>query len=307
MRKHPRSFRGLALGVESLEERFLLSGIGSSSRGVAFSLPAAQVASRDPGTDAPEDEPAWAPEASVTRSGGRLIEADDLPSVRTVSAGTNNSRVVTIPAPASNVVGAGGLIAGVRAGLDGGPGIAFDVAGTSAATAAVMAGHQGTVSLAGAASGDRPPGGLLAVGGTLQWPTSDLPAALRERRWDLAWRNLKQAAAALEASHPGRGVAWIAPPRGLGPIADALPVVQATIEHAFDRLLAGFAALGAGASHGSETPARWIPWLVLTATAGAGAIACGRHGSAAQAAAAGAPWRRAKIGRHGMPGLPSAR
>jgi hypothetical protein len=84
---------------------------------------------------------------------------------------------------------------------------------------------------------------------------------------------------------------------------------QVTLEHAFDRFLAGIEDLGVGLSSKPESSDRWIPWLVLTAAAGLGAGAGVRRWR----------WRGdgneepgelgsgSKLGRHGLPGLPSAR
>jgi hypothetical protein len=307
MGRHPRTVRRLDLAVEDLEERFLLSGAGPSSRGLLLSALAAEVAGRDPAPDFPEDEPPLAIGSSAVDPGDRLPEADDVASRGAHGATTGDARPAS--ATVSGPILLGGMIVSVRTGPDISAAVASDPASSSAALVTAPIAHQGSPAPAGTPGGDHPPGGLIVDERAAQWPAPDLLAPTRVRPFESAASGLKIAVGSLPADRPAPGSEVLAPPRGFGLITDALPLFQVTLERAFDRFLAGIEDLGVGSSSKPESSDRWIPWLILTATAGLGAGAgvrrwCWRGDGNEEP---GEPGSGSKLGRHGLPGLPSAR
>jgi hypothetical protein len=300
---HPRTIRRLDLAVEDLEERFLLSTAAASSR-VGLSVPAVEVADRDPAPDFPEDEPPF----SAADRGDRLPEANNLASA-SANASAGARPAAASDARSTNTTSStpplvSGVIVGVRQDLENGAAAVSDTAG--ALVPAPMT-HQGSLALAGLPGGGRPPGTLRGDEGADRWPAVDLSAATRVRPFESASRGLKALGVSLSADRPRPGSEAIAPPRGSGLISEALPWVQGTLERAFDRFLSRIKDPGAGASGTTESSDRWIPWLVLTMTAGAGALGRWRRWGGDGGQAPGAPGPEARLGRHGLPGLPSAR
>jgi hypothetical protein len=302
MGRHRRSVRRLDLVVEDLEERLLLSSAGQSARGLVLSAPAAEVAGRDLGPDFPEDEPSSSTSSSAAASGDRLPEADDLASAGTRTAATGDAR--TASTTQSDPILLGGVVAGVWMGLGAGAAAVSDSAGSPGALVMAPITHQGSLVVTGAPGGDRPPGGLLADEGVVRWPAPERPVATRVRPFESAARGLRAAGVSLPADRLAPGAEAIAPPRGFGLISDALPLFQDSLERAFDRFLTRIKDLGAGSSGTPESSDRWLPWLVLTATAGAGALVRWQRRGTDHGEEPGA---RARLGRHGLPGLPSAR
>ena len=111
MWKHQRSVRNRSLGVEDLEDRFLLSGGGSLSKGLPLLVPAVQVASEQRASDSPEDEPPFSA-ASSGSDDDDPPDADDLTAARAVA--TSGARTVTASGPGMP----GGPIVVVRASSD---------------------------------------------------------------------------------------------------------------------------------------------------------------------------------------------
>jgi hypothetical protein len=202
-----------------------------------------------------------------------------------------------------------GVIVGVQTGLDTDAAAVSEPAGAPGALVTARIVQQGSFVVTGSAGGDRPPGGLLDDEDAARWPSPDLPAARRGRPIESAARRLKAAGVSLLADRPSPASEAIAPPRGFGLINDALPLFQDSLERGFDRFLTRIKDLGAGSSGTPESSDRWIPWLVLTATVGAGAAALGRwrRWGMDRGEAPGEPGPRARLGRHGLPGLPNAR
>jgi hypothetical protein len=201
------------------------------------------------------------------------------------------------------------VIVSVVTSLDAGPAAVSDAAGAPGALVTAPVLRQASLALAGAPGGDRPPGGRLAGRDEVRWPARDLPPATRIRPFDSAARGLVAAGLSLAAVRPAPGSAAIAPPRGLGLIGDALPLFQDTLERSFDRFLSRIKDLGAGTSSTLESPDRWIPWLLLAVTAGAGALGRWRRWGSddGDGHMPDAPCPEGKLGRHGLPGLPRAR
>jgi hypothetical protein len=306
---HPRTIRRLDLAVEDLEERFLLSTAAISSRGAGLSALAVEIAGKDPAPDFPEDEPA----SSAADRGDRLPEAENLASASANAGASAGARPATASAARStdtelsNPVLVSGLIVGVRQDLDNGAAAASDAAGAPGAVVPAQVTHQGSLALAGLPGGGRPPGTLRADEGADRWPAPDVSAATRVRPFGSAARGLKALGLSLSPDHPAPGSEAIAPPRRSGLISEALPLVQGTLERAFDRFLSRLKDPGGGASGTTESSDRWIPWLVLTITAGASALGRWRRRGVDDGEAPGTPGPEARLGRHGLPGLLSAR
>jgi hypothetical protein len=208
----------------------------------------------------------------------------------------------------SNPIAPSGVIFSVRTGQETGAAAVSDLADFPAGLASAPGLHSGLLVLDSSPVGARPPAGLLADEGAARWPAPDLPAPTRVHPFEPAARGLKAAAASLPTDRPAPGSEALAPPRGFGLISDALPLFQVSLECAFDRFLTGIKDLGAGSSNTHESSDRWIPWLVLTATAGLGAAARVRwqHCAADAGEEPGAPGPEGRLGRHGLPGFASA-
>jgi hypothetical protein len=288
MCKHQRLVRHRSLGIEDLEGRFLLSG-SSLSKGLPLLVPAVQVASEQRVPDSPEDE---LPSSAASRADDDPPDANDLTAARVVAA--SSARTVIASGPGLP----GGPIVVLRADSDIGTYVA---AGLSAAS--VM--HQSPLPVAGSLGGDRPNGILLTEEGTLKWPEPGLSAATRELPFGRSTGDLWAASALPLANRLAAGSEAIAPPRGFGLIGETLPFVRASVEQAFARFLTRIEGLGAGQSGRQESPARWVPWIVLTLVAGTGALALRRLRPADDGVGEEEPILGGRIGRHGLPGVPS--
>jgi 4-amino-4-deoxy-L-arabinose transferase-like glycosyltransferase len=306
---HPRTIGRLDLAVEGLEERFLLSTGAISTRGAGLPVPAAEIAGKDPAPDFPEDEPASSANSSAADRGDRLLEADDLViAIANASASARPAATSSAPSTATELSNPVLVIVGVRQDLDNGAAAASDGAGAPGALVPAPITHQGLLTLAGLPGGGRPPGTLRADEDADRWPALDLSAATRVRPFESAARGLDALGISLSADRPRPGSEAIAPPRRSGLMSEALPLLQGTLERAFDRFLSRIKDPGgAGASGTTESSDRWIPWLVLTITAGAGALGRWRRWGMDGGEAPGMPGAEARLGRHGLPGLPSAR
>jgi hypothetical protein len=300
MWKHQRSVRNCSPGVEDLEDRFLLSGGGSLSRGIPLLVPAVQVASEPKALDSPEDEPPYSPAA---RTDDDPPDPGDLTVART--AATSSAR--TAPTTTSDAGAPGGPIVVIRTGSDIGAVVVSTAATLPAASVATPVVNPPSLPVTGSLGGDRPNGVLVSEEGPVERLEPGLPAATRVRPFGSPTRALRAANAFPLADSTAAGSAAIAPPRGFGLIGETLPFARTSLEQALARFLSRIEGLGVGRSSGQESPASWIPWLVLTVAAGAGAAALRRRSRADDGDCKDATILQGRIGRHGLPGVPDPR
>jgi hypothetical protein len=137
----------------------------------------------------------------------------------------------------------------------------------------------------------------------------DLPVVTRVRPFESSANGLKAAGFSVPADRQVSGSEAIAQPRGLGLISDPIPLFQHTLQRAFDRFLTRMKDIGASSSSGPESSVRWVAWLALMVTgiAGAGAFGRWRFWGLNEDEERSQPSAGGKLGRHGLPGLPSVR
>jgi hypothetical protein len=181
-------------------------------------------------------------------------------------------------------------------------------AGWSVALSTGAVGHAVLSSLSNSAGGDRPAGPALPVANALRWWETELPQTLLPEVLGSVVSNVRAASGAAAAGSVAARSGERAPLRGLHLITEAVPFAQGAVEQAFSRLLTRMEGLGTGRPPLNEAPIRWIPWIILTVAGGAVATAerWRRWGTDLE----GAPRTCsavAKIGRHGLPGLPGPR
>jgi hypothetical protein len=299
MWKHRRSVRTGSLGVEGLEDRFLLSGGGSLSKGFSLRVPAVQVWSEPEAPGSVEDEPPLSAASSASHGSGDPSDASDLAATRAAMA--SGARSATAGDPGTP----GGLIVVVLTGSDVGTTVVSSTASASAALVATPGMHQQSLSAAGSLGGVRPSGFLRADEAVVERPELGLRSSTRAHPSGPSTRD-RRAAAVLPAS-PTAGSEAIAPPRGCGLISETLPFVRTSLEQGLARFLTRIEALGAGRSGWQDSPARWVPWFILTITAGMAPIALKRSWRAEDGDSVDERILGGRVGRHGLPGLPSSR
>ena len=118
-------------------------------------------------------------------------------------------------------------------------------------------------------------------------------------------RDLKAAFAPALANHVKARLQAIAPPRGFQLITEMFPFARGSLELAVDRFLGRIEGLDGARADRQDSPARWIPLLVLSATGAPGAVAWRRRKEAEREQQACAPGLKIKLGKHGLPGLPT--
>ena len=155
MWKHQRSVRNRSLCVEDLEDRFLLSGGGSLSRGLPLLVPAVRVTSEQTAPDSPEDEAPFSAASSGSHADDDPPDASDLTAAR--AAATSGARTATASDPGTP----GGPIVVIRTGSDIGT-VVVSAASSPAASVATPVMHQLSLPVAGSLGGDRPNGILLS-------------------------------------------------------------------------------------------------------------------------------------------------
>jgi hypothetical protein len=291
MRKHQKSFRHCSLCVDVLEERLLLSGGSFGTKGVALAAVAVAHQARASDFSESDDGPSGA-----SRPDTDLTEDENVVSVRAAATTGTSARAASDPGLSA------GSVIGIRSGPDAGTVFAsgFDSvsAGTPMASAAAVAVHPAAPSVAGSPGVDRPASLVSRDASAAKWPGPDLPPAS------------EKGASGSAASGPAAaapGVEPIAPPRGFGLITEAFPFVRASLEQAVDRFLTRIEEIRPGSArwHGSARPLTLLELLLFAAAARAVARKCRREADREERACELGTGQR--IGRHGLPGLPSPR
>ena len=274
MWKHQRSVRNCSLGVEDLEDRFLLSGGGSVVERASAAQPAVQVQSEPRAPDYPEDEPPFSAASSGSRADNDPHDASDLTVAH--AAATSGARTAT-------------ATRAIRA-RRGGRSSSFEPVPTSVRSSSPPPParprrrspprlvHPPSLPVAGSLGGDRPNGILLSDEDAVERLEPGLPAATRVRPFGPSPETISGPPAPSRWRIPRRrDPTAIAPPRGFGLIGETLPFVRTSLEQAVARFLTRIEGLSASRSGWQESPSRWVPWLVLTVAAGAGAVALRRR------------------------------
>jgi hypothetical protein len=284
-------------GVDLLEERFLLSGGAAALRGLPFAAPAVEVAS-GAAVDSPEDEPSYSPAAHADDD---PPDAGDVVSARSIP--TTGARA------ASEAAQPAGPVAVVLGTVSASTAVVSNTEGGSMALVAGPLGHAPASPVPGFAGGPRPASAVILAldENPLRGWQPDVPHSSPETPADSAARALKAAGVSAVERKPAAGSEAIAPPRGFSLITEALPFARDSLERAIGRFLTRIESLGVGRPAWQESLASWIPWLVLTVAASAGAAGWWRRQGVEDGAEQDKPGRSGRIGRHGLPGLPSPR
>jgi hypothetical protein len=294
MGKHHRSFRPIGLGVELLEERFLLSSGVSAAKGSSAAL-AVEVDSAPIAVTAPEDEPplslAARLEAEHTGGGGSVPE-------RAVAAG--GLRTATEPAQAS------GPVSVILNGL----GLSVDSVKSGLAPIAGSLGHLSASSDLGSSSADRRASvtaPYLDQSFLRRWEEPGTPRASLKGLLEPSTRALRANGGAFAPHHPADRLEPLSAPRGFDLITNAFPFARESLERAISRFLSRIEQFGPRSVRRGTFPPSWLPWVVLTVAAGAGNVARRRWRRKADDETVEVlnSWQR--IGWHGLPGVPSPR
>jgi hypothetical protein len=294
MRKHQKSFRHCSLCVDVLEERLLLSGGSFATKGIPLAAVAVAHQARASDFSESDDGPSGASQAS--RPDTDPTEDENVASVRAAATTGTSARAASDPGLST------GSVIGIRSGPDAGTvfatGFASGSAGTLMASAAAVAVHPAAPSVAGSPGVDRPASLASRDASAVKWPEPDLPPATGKDAPG-------SAASGPAAAAPG--VEPIAPPRGFGLITEAFPFVRASLEQAVDRFLTRIEEIRPGSAqwHGSAQSVTVLEVLLFAAAARAVARKCRREADREETACE--PGTGHRIGRHGLPGLPSPR
>jgi hypothetical protein len=303
MRMHPRVFPRPRprprLCLEVLEERFLLSGGAIAARRLpAPTADAADVSAGGDsrGADFPEDEtsaalgPAHAPSDVEDLAPGRV-------------AGANVSQ------PAIGTALPGGPVLLARGGPELGV-IPASVAGdTPVSVSAVPTGRPIPPAVPGVADDVRPPGSASPQAGTFGPSGPGFPRSPGVPRAKPFVDGPRAANVAGVAGPAAVRTEPMVPVRGFGLATEALPFARESLARAFDRFFRRFEAPGGGLAGRRESSSPLVPSLVAMLVA---AVAVEVEALRLRRRRAGArpdtspECPAGRIGRHGLPGLPSS-